>query len=137
MTLISRHATRFAVESWRDECLYLDWSDAALDFKLGVLAATIRQVNDGRGADIIALQEVENVAVLERLRSEYLGDLGYLPAILVEGTDTRGIDVAFLSKLPLLGEPGCIRWNCPISRIARATRAAFCRRTLPCRTVPC
>ena len=92
------------VESWRDECLYLDWSDAALDFKLGVLAATIRQVNDGRGADIIALQEVENVAVLERLRSEYLADLGYLPAILIEGTDTRGIDVAFLSKLPLLGE---------------------------------
>ena len=92
------------VESWRDECLYLDWSDAALDFKLGVLAATIRQVNDGRGADIIALQEVENVAVLERLRSEHLADLGYLPAILIEGTDTRGIDVAFLSKLPLLGE---------------------------------
>ncbi len=92
------------VESWRDECLYLDWSDAALDFKLGVLAETIRQVNDGRGADIIALQEVENVGVLERLRNEYLGDLGYLPAILIEGTDTRGIDVAFLSKLPLLGD---------------------------------
>jgi len=92
------------VESWRDECLFLDWSDAALDFKLGVLAATIRQVNGGRGADVIALQEVENIAVLERLRTNYLGDLGYLPAILVEGTDTRGIDVAFLSKLPLLGE---------------------------------
>ena len=93
------------VESWRDECLYLDWSDDALDFKLGVLADTIRQVNDGQGGDIIALQEVENVAVLERLRTEFLADLGYLPAVLVEGTDTRGIDVAFLSKLPLLGEP--------------------------------
>lgn len=93
------------VDSWRDECLYLDWSDAALDFKLGVLATTIRQVNDGRGADIIALQEVENVNVLERLRTEHLADLGYLPAILVEGTDTRGIDVAFLSKLPTVGEP--------------------------------
>ena len=93
------------VERWRDECLYLDWSDAALEFKLGVLADTVRQVNDGLGADIIALQEVENVAVLERLRSEYLADLGYLPAILIEGTDTRGIDVAFLSRLPLLGEP--------------------------------
>ena len=92
------------VESWRDECLYLDWSDAALNFKLGVLAETIRQVNDGRGADIIALQEVENIAVLERLRNDYLGDLGYLPAVLVEGSDTRGIDVAFLSKLPLLGD---------------------------------
>ncbi|MGB5689699.1 MAG: endonuclease/exonuclease/phosphatase family protein [Woeseiaceae bacterium] len=93
------------VASWRDECLTLDWSDAALDHKLGVLAATIRQVNDGRGADIIALQEVENIAVLERLRNEYLVGLGYLPAILVEGTDARGIDVAFLSRLPLAGEP--------------------------------
>jgi len=93
------------VESWRNECLYLDWSDDALRFKLEVLAETIRQVNDGRGADVIALQEVENTAVLERLRSEFLADLGYLPAILIEGTDTRGIDVAFLSKLPLQGEP--------------------------------
>ena len=93
------------VESWRDECLYLDWDDAALEFKLGVLADTIRQVNDGQGADVIALQEVENINVLERLRTGHLEDLGYLPAILVEGTDTRGIDVAFLSKLPLAAEP--------------------------------
>ena len=93
------------VESWRNECLYLDWSDAAVDHKLGVLAATIRQVNEGQGADVIALQEVENVAILERLRKEHLDGLGYLPAILVEGTDTRGIDVAFLSKLPIKGEP--------------------------------
>ena len=92
------------VESWRDECLTLDWSDAALDHKLGVLATTIRQVNDGRGADVIAMQEVENAAVLERLRTEHLDGLGYLPAILVEGTDNRGIDVAFLSKLPPVGE---------------------------------
>ena len=96
---------KIEVESWRDECLLLDWSDEALDYKLGVLAETIRQVNDGRGADVIAMQEVENVAVLERLRTEHLDDLGYLPAILVEGTDTRGIDVAFLSKLPLAAEP--------------------------------
>ena len=93
------------VESWRNECLNLDWSDAALAFKLGVVAETIRQVNDGRGADVIALQEVENIDVLERLRTEYLEDLGYLPAILVEGTDVRGIDVAFLSRLPLAAEP--------------------------------
>ena len=93
------------VESWRNECLTLDWSDEALEFKLGVIAETIRQVNDGRGADVIALQEVENINVLERLRTDYLEDLGYLPAILIEGTDTRGIDVAFLSRLPLAAEP--------------------------------
>jgi len=92
-----------AVASWRDECLNLDWSVAALDHKLTVLADTIRQVDSGRGADIIALQEVENVAILERLRTEYLAELGYGPAILIEGSDVRGIDVAFLSRLPLAG----------------------------------
>ena len=93
------------VDSWRDECLNLDWSDAAIDHKLDVLAATIRQVNGGSGADIIAMQEVENVSILDRLRTEKLADLGYRPAILVEGTDVRGIDVAILSKLPLANEP--------------------------------
>jgi endonuclease/exonuclease/phosphatase family metal-dependent hydrolase len=93
------------VDSWRDECLNLDWSDAAIDHKLDVLAGTIRQVNAGSGADIIAMQEVENVSILERLRTEKLADLDYLPAILVEGTDIRGIDVAILSKLPLASEP--------------------------------
>jgi len=93
------------VESWRDECLYLDWSDAIIEHKLGVVADSIRQFDDGRGPDIIAFQEVENAAILNRLREEYLGGLGYGPAILVEGTDTRGIDVAFLSRLPLVDEP--------------------------------
>ena len=93
------------VESWRDECLNLDWSNAAIDRKLHVLAQTVRQVNNGRGADIITLQEVENASILNRLREEYLGDLGYKPAILIEGTDARGIDVAMLTKLPLENAP--------------------------------
>jgi len=92
------------VEAWRDECLHLDWDDAALDHKLNTLAETIRQVNDGAGADIMVIQEVENQFVLERLRTKKLADLGYQPAILVEGTDARGIDVAILSKFPLAGE---------------------------------
>ena len=63
------------VEAWRNECLYLDWSDEAVAFKLGVIADTIRQVNDGMGADVIAIQEVENIRILERLRTEFLADL--------------------------------------------------------------
>ncbi len=94
-----------AVAGWRDECLNLDWSDAAIDHKLDVLAATIRQVNGGKGADIITMQEVENASILNRLRTEKLAELGYLPAILIEGTDIRGIDVAILSRFPLAGEP--------------------------------
>lgn len=90
------------VDSWRAECLELDWSDAAIDKKLSVLADAIKQVNDGHGPDVIAFQEVENAAILDRLRTEHLPASGYSPAILIEGQDDRGIDVAFLSRLPLI-----------------------------------
>ena len=93
------------VDRWREQCLELDWSNTVFKHKLAVVADTIRQVDGGRGADIIALQEVENVDILERLRREHLVDLGYGPAILIEGDDLRGIDVAFLSRLPLAGTP--------------------------------
>ncbi len=89
------------VESWRNECLYLDWSDGAVNHKLSVIAETIKQIDSGRGPDVIALQEVENIGILERLRTDNLADSGYLPAILIEGDDNRGIDVAFLSRLAL------------------------------------
>ncbi len=91
------------VESWRAECLDLDWDDALLAGKLRAIAATIRQVEGG--PDIIAFQEVEHAALLERLRADYLSDLGYRPAILIEGSDLRGIDAGFLSKLPLAADP--------------------------------
>jgi exonuclease III len=93
------------VESWRNECLNLDWSDAAIDHKLSVIAASIQQTGDGRGPDIVALQEVENIAILERLRTGFLADSDYLPPVLLEGTDKRGIDVAFLTRLPLAEPP--------------------------------
>ena len=103
----ARHKSECAeieVERWRNECLYLDWSDKAIDYKLGVLADAIRQVDDGRGPDIIAFQEVENVNVLNLLRAR-LTDSKYLEPVLIEGEDARGIDVAFMSRLPLAGEP--------------------------------
>ena len=63
------------VDSWRAECLELDWNDAAIEHKLGVVAEAIRQYDGGRGADIIALQEIENSAILDRLSFDYLGEL--------------------------------------------------------------
>ena len=47
------------VDAWRNECLNLDWSDAAIDRKLTLLANTTRQIEGG--ADVIAFQEVENI----------------------------------------------------------------------------
>jgi hypothetical protein len=93
------------VRHWREQCLDWDWNDEVIDRKLRVVADAILQINDGRGADIVALQEVENIGIIERLRTGYLAAANYLPAVLIEGNDLRGIDVAFLSRLPLAGEP--------------------------------
>ncbi|MEL7451407.1 MAG: endonuclease/exonuclease/phosphatase family protein, partial [Pseudomonadota bacterium] len=93
------------VDRWRRDCLELDWNEAAVDFKLRQLARTILQVNKGRGPDVIALQEVENARILTRLSQDYLQAAGYTEVVLIEGADVRGIDVAFLSRLPLAGEP--------------------------------
>jgi len=93
------------VDRWREECLELDWNEDAVDFKLRQVASAILQVNDGRGPDIVALQEVENAGILTRLSRDYLAAAGYGDAILIEGQDLRGIDVAFLTRLPLVAEP--------------------------------
>lgn len=93
------------VERWRNQCLEWDWNDDILDRKLTVIAGAILAANSGHSPDIIAIQEVENLAILERLRTDYLPDAGYLPSVLIEGHDLRGIDVPFLSRLPLAGEP--------------------------------
>ncbi len=96
---------RIERDFWREQCLYWDWNESVVERKLRVVADAILQVDGGRGPDIVVLQEVENIGILERLRTEYLQDAGYRRAILLEGNDDRGIDVAFLSRLPLIGRP--------------------------------
>jgi endonuclease/exonuclease/phosphatase family metal-dependent hydrolase len=93
------------VPRWREQCLEWDWNDDVIEKKLRAVAAVILQVGEGRGPDIVALQEVENIGILERLREEYLGAAGYEPGILIEGDDRRGIDVAFLTRLTLAEPP--------------------------------
>ena len=92
---------KIEVKRWRDQCLYWDWSDEVVETKLTVIGLAIRQVNGGKGPDIIAFQEVENISILERLRNQHLSGLGYQRAVLLEGKDIRGIDVAFLSRFPV------------------------------------
>jgi predicted extracellular nuclease len=54
-------------------------------------------------ADVIALQEVENLDVLKRFRSLYLGGRSVYPyALSIDGNDPRLIDVAILSKHPIV-----------------------------------
>ena len=69
---------------------------AAYELKLGKLALAIR---DSMGApDVIALQEVEHEQVLRDLAARpEIAALGYVP-VIVEGSDPRGIDVAYLYR---------------------------------------
>lgn len=96
---------KIEVQHWRDQCLVWDWNEEILERKLSVVAAAILQVGNGRGPDILALQEIENRDTLERLRTQHLAAAGYAPAILIEGNDDRGIDVAFLTRLEVVGKP--------------------------------
>ncbi|MEZ4845980.1 MAG: hypothetical protein R2877_03175 [Bdellovibrionota bacterium] len=93
------------VPKWKDECFNLDWSVSALDMKMKNTAAAILQVNDGRGPDILILQEVENKKVLSKLVQNYLGQGQYSSIVLLEGADVRGIDTAIVSRLPIVGKP--------------------------------
>ncbi len=61
-----------------------------------ITGKAIREVD----ADVICLQEVENLAVLERFNSRYLARLKYKHRLLIDSHDPRFIDVAILSRYP-------------------------------------
>jgi len=58
-----KSCSRIKVKSWRNECLYLDWNDEIKEAKLKNLVSLITSYQKG-GADILALQEVENIKIL-------------------------------------------------------------------------
>ena len=95
-------------EDGRDEN-YVPDDEAAYQLRL---EKTVNQILDTLAApDIIALQEVENVAVLMdlvfRLR-ERDSALSYYPCLL-EGLEGRGIDNAFLVNVARVKNPDCYR----------------------------
>jgi endonuclease/exonuclease/phosphatase family metal-dependent hydrolase len=92
-------------EKYYQQCISKDWNENILQEKLQRLAKVILSQNQGKGADLLFLCEVENIRILERLRQEFLQAAQYQTAILLEGSDERGIDCAFLSRLPLDGSP--------------------------------
>ncbi len=56
------------------------------------------------GADVIALQEVESLDTLRRFRGDFVGGPRLYPyTVLVDGNDPRLIDVAVMSKHPIVG----------------------------------
>ncbi|MBQ7567971.1 endonuclease/exonuclease/phosphatase family protein [bacterium] len=74
--------------------------------KLAVLAAVLNKMR----ADIVGVQEVENIGCLRDLAKR----AGYPYCLLVEGNDTmRGIDVGVLSKVPIKNYVTHAQDSCP------------------------
>ncbi len=88
------------VKKWRMECLYLDWNENTKDAKLSNLKEIIVAYSES-GADVIALQEVENINILNQLFT-LLKPYGYIDLKLLESKDKRGVDTAFISKFKIL-----------------------------------
>ena len=60
------------------------------------IAAVLKELN----ADVVALQEVENRYLLQEFVDTHLPQMGY-QVVLLEGNDSRGIDVALLTRYPV------------------------------------
>lgn len=77
---------------YKKQCLETDWNDARVELKL----EQVRRAVDtfGERPELLALQEVENDAIIGRLA----GKLGYPRHLTTNGPDERGIDVALLFK---------------------------------------
>jgi endonuclease/exonuclease/phosphatase family metal-dependent hydrolase len=88
-------------EFYKKNCFNLDWSQKVLNQKIKNLARVIRTYNHGKGADIIIFEEVENIQVLRQLVSKGLSKLGYKYISLIEGPDSRGIDIGMISRFPI------------------------------------
>jgi hypothetical protein len=54
-------------------------------------------------ADVLAVQEVEDITTLTTFATNELRELGYRHVVLVEGNDPRLINVGVLSRLPIGG----------------------------------
>ena len=84
------------VKRWRMECFFQNWDEETKNAKLQNLVKVITSY-DVNGADVIGLQEIENMNILEQLY-ELLEPYGYTDYHLLESTDKRGVDTAFISK---------------------------------------
>jgi endonuclease/exonuclease/phosphatase family metal-dependent hydrolase len=107
---IAKPAGAIRIASYNIENLF----DAGADGKMGdqpasrgtepkpddhraAVAKAIRAVN----ADILALQEIQNLEALTRFRDTYLKDMGYDHIASLDAGDDRGIEQSVLSRFPI------------------------------------
>jgi len=96
----------FRVLTWNVQNLFDDRNDPEFDddvlttSAMNAKIASIARVLESVDADFVALQEVENLRVLDLLNAA-VPSLGYTERDLRDGFDGRGIDVAFLARTPV------------------------------------
>ncbi len=80
-------------------------ADEVFAKKISQVAKGILQVQNGKGPDILFVEEVENINALNKLQETHLAAAGFKSVTLLESNDERGIDVGVISKYPVEGTP--------------------------------
>lgn len=86
------HCKEMGEPSYVEECFKTDWTDVIVGAKVEQLAKVVE--TQGVTPDILALEEVENAAVVGRLAER----LGYKKLVITTGSDSRGINNAVVYK---------------------------------------
>lgn len=108
-TTATASADEISVAFWNVENLFDQYDDPMLDAEDILSRSEVQKklANDARvieylDADIVGLMEVENHQILRELVSRHLAKKGYYYFVVLEGKDTRGIDVGVIAKRPFL-----------------------------------
>ena len=102
---VQAHCKAMSSRFYRASCFNLDWTEEKLNQKIKNLAKLVRSYNDGKGPDVLVVQEVENINVLKQFVDQGLAHMGYRSVVLLEGDDRRGIDVGVVSRFKVVGTP--------------------------------
>lgn len=116
---VNKQCDRNMNERYRRICRTLDWNESVVMAKIENLSSVISAYNNGQGPDILVLTEIENERVLNWLVDYGLAKLDYQTRVLIEGPDRRGVDVAIISKYPILGSPQYHEVDLPKKSITR------------------
>lgn len=97
--LFARHNLDKNVDPTKEDGFLIDQTafDIFDDAEKKLTAEAIKEVN----ADVIALEEVESLRILDLINSKYLKNL-YSYDVLIDAHDPRKINVAVLSKYPII-----------------------------------
>jgi len=83
----------------------IGWNADVLNSKLDQLARIIKQLNNGKGPDLLGICEVESKAVLEKLLLKIDTRKRKYAIVHSDTGDKRGIDVAFIYDSKLFRKP--------------------------------